>query len=143
MQDGIMDVIQEMVRESGKPAKALARELGKPYSTFMRELSNSDKGAKLGVESLLPLMQACRSVMPLRYLASRMGCRVVALEKVTAAKASLHEELLDSHDALAQYHRAIRDQEPLERVAELREQVIRQVQEDFVAYRLKVTESGD
>jgi len=140
MQGGISEVIQEMVQESGKPAKALAKELGKPYSTFMRELSNSDKGAKFGVDALLPLMRACDSVMPLRYLAARMGCRVVALEKGTAGKTSLHEELLDSHDALAHYHRAIRDQEPLERVAELREQVIRQVQEDFVAYRRKVTD---
>ena len=142
MQGGISEVIQAMVQESGKPAKALAKELGKPYSTFMRELSNSDKGAKFGADSLLPLMQACDSVMPLRYLAARMGCRVVALENVTAGKASLHEELLDSHDALALYHRAIRDQEPLERVAELREQVIRQVQEDFVAYRRKVTDGA-
>jgi hypothetical protein len=139
MQDSISEVIKEMVRESGKPAKALARELGKPYSTFMRELNNIDKGAKIGVETLLPLMQACGSVMPLRYLASRMGCRVVALENVVSEKSSLHEELLDSYDAMAHYHRAIRDEEALERVAELRERVIRQVQEDFLAYSKKIT----
>ena len=139
MQDSIAEVIKKMVQESGKPAKSLARELGKPYSTFMRELNNIDKGAKIGVETLLPLMQACGSVMPLRYLASRMGCRVVTLEKSATEKSSLHEELLDSYDAMARYHRAIRNEEAIERVAELRELVMRQVQEDFVAYRKKST----
>lgn len=133
----ILDILSEMVRASGKPAKALARELGKPYTTFMRELSASDRGAKFGVELLLPLMQACGSILPLRYLASRMECRVVSLREVTPDKDTLHEELLDSYAALAHYHRAILKKEPPERVAELREQVIRQVQEDFVAYARK------
>lgn len=135
MHGSIMAVIQEMVRESGKPAKALALELGKPYSTFMRELRGTDKGAKCGVEMLLPLMRACGSLMPLRFLASRLGCRVVALEGPETDKASIHEELLDSYDAMTRYHRAIRDQAPIEKIADLREKVIRQVQDDFVAYR--------
>ncbi|OLN30127.1 hypothetical protein DVDV_0729 [Desulfovibrio sp. DV] len=138
MRSSITEVIREMVQGSGKPAKALARELDKPYSTFMRELQSSDRNAKFGVEMLLPLMQACASIMPLRYLASRMGCRVVSLESGSPEKSSIHEELLDSYDAIAHYHRAIRSQEPLERVAELREQVIRQVQKDFVAYRQEI-----
>lgn len=142
MPHGITEVIAQMARESDKPAKALARELGKPYSTFMRELSGNDRGAKFGVEQLLPLMQACDSILPLRYLAARMGCRVVALKNAAPGKASLHEELLDSYDAMTRYHRAIRDGEPLERVAELRERVIGQVQEDFLAYRRKQT-GGD
>ncbi|HML56240.1 MAG TPA: hypothetical protein PKC79_19275 [Solidesulfovibrio magneticus] len=137
MPHGITEVIAQMVRESDRPAKALARELGKPYSTFMRELSGNDSGAKFGVEQLLPLMQACESVLPLRYLAARMGCRVAALENAAPGRATLHEELLDSYDAMTRYHRAIRDEEPLERVAELRERVIGQVQEDFLAYRRK------
>ena len=66
-----------------------------------------------------------------------MGCRVVSLQDVRPDKPSLHEELLDSYDAMANYHRAIREKEPLETVAELRERVIRQVQEDFVAYAQK------
>lgn len=135
MRNDIVAAIREMVRASDKPAKALAKEIGKPYSTFMRELSQGDKGAKLGVEMLLPLMQACASILPLRFLASRMGCRVVPLTEDTPQyAASLPEELLDSCDALAAYHRAIREQAPLEQVATLREAVIRQVQKDFMAY---------
>ncbi|QLA19049.1 phage regulatory CII family protein [Desulfolutivibrio sulfoxidireducens] len=140
MPDSIMDVLREMVRASGKPAKALARELGKPYTTFMRELSQADTGAKLGVELLLPLMRACDSILPLRFLASRMDCRVVSLRNVTPDKPTLHEELLDSYEALTQYHRAMRDRQPPENVAALRETVIRQVQEDFVAYIQEATE---
>ena len=134
MSKTLQDVIREMALTSGKPAKVLAKEVGKPSSTLMRELSSEDKGAKLGVEMLLPLMRACGSIMPLRFLASRMDSRVASLRDVTPDKSTLHEELLDSYDALAQYHRAIMDNEPLENVAELREMLIRQVQEDFVAY---------
>lgn len=134
MRKTITGVLYEMVRASGRPAKDLARELGKPYTTFMRELSGTDRGAKCGVELLLPLMRACDSILPLRYLASRMNCRVVSLREVTPDKDTLHEELLDSYAALARYHRAILKKEPPEKVAELRERVIRQVQEDFVAY---------
>lgn len=130
----VYDVIRDMVLTAPKPAKALAEELGKPYSTFMREINAGDSGAKLGVEMLVPLMQACESIMPLRYLASRMHCRVVSMREVVPDKPSLLEELLDTYPILSEYHRAIMAQYPIEEVAELRETVIRQVQEDFVAY---------
>lgn len=65
-------------RAPGKPAKALAKELGMPYPTIMRERSDSDTGGRFGADALLPLMQACGSVLPLRCLAARTGCRFVA-----------------------------------------------------------------
>ena len=117
MPHGITEVIAQMVQESDRPAKALARELGKPYSTFMRELSGNDSGAKFGVEQLLPLMQACDSVLPLRYLAARMGCRVAALENAAPGRATLHEELLDSYDAMTS-NRPYRSALPLEQAIE-------------------------
>lgn len=134
MTKSLYDVIREMVLTAPKPAKALAEELGKPYSTFMREINAGDTGAKLGVETLVPLMQACESIMPLRFLASRMNCRVVSMREVVPDKPTLLEELLDTYPMLSEYHRAILAKQPMEEVAELREQVIRQVQEDFVAY---------
>ncbi len=134
MEKSIYDVITTMIEESGKPIKALAKEVGKPYPTLMRELNVEDQGAKLGVELLLPLMKACRSVMPLRFLASRMGHRVVSMEPVSPDKPTLLEEMLTTYPSLAEYHRAIMEGRPLEQVAELREKVILQVQEDFVAY---------
>lgn len=138
MPNTIYDVIRNMIDTSDKPAKQLAKEAGKPYSTLMREINTEDKGAKLGVETLLPLMQACQSIMPLRYLASRMNCRVEATDDIFPDKPTLHEELLDSYDAMAHYHRAIMDREPPEKIAELREMVIRQVHEDFVAYTREI-----
>lgn len=130
----IYAVIRDMVLQGPKTAKRIAEEVGKPYSTLMRELNATDSNAKLGVELLLPLMQACRSVMPLRFLASRMGHRVVSLPEVTPEAPSLTEKLLATYPALAEYHRAIMENQPLEKVAVLREHVIRQAQEDFVAY---------
>lgn len=137
MSTTIYDVIREMIELSQKPVKALAEELGKPYPTLMRELNAEDQGAKLGVELLLPLMKACQSVMPLRFLASRMDHRVVSLQHVSPDKSSLLEEMLTTYAALAEYHGAIMEGRPLEKVAELREKVILQVQEDFVAYSRK------
>jgi hypothetical protein len=113
----IYNVIREMALSGPTPAKALAKAVGKPYSTFMRELNGSDPGAKLGVELLLPLMRLCNSIMPLRFLAARMGCRVVSMRELQPGKPTLHEELLVTYAALTEYHKAILDNEPLEKVA--------------------------
>jgi hypothetical protein len=138
----IYGVIRDMVLEGPKTAKDVAEEVGKTYPTLMRELNVMDSNAKLGVELLLPLMKACQSVMPLRFLASRMGYRVVSLAEISPDSSSLTEKLLSTYPALAEYHRAIMENQPLEYVAELREHVIRQAQEDFVAYARKKTELG-
>lgn len=134
MSTTIYEVIREMIEQSRMPIKELAARLGKPYPTLVRELNEEDQGAKLGAELLLPLMQACDSVMPLRFLASRMGHRVVSMQPITPARSSLLEEMLTTYPALAEYHQAIMERQSFEKVAELREQVIRQVQKDFVAY---------
>lgn len=133
----IYDVIRKMIEKGPMPIKDLSAKIGKPYPTLMRELNEEDQGAKLGVELLLPLMQACGSVLPLRYLASRMEHRVVSMQPITPDKSSHLEEMLTTYPALAEYHQAIMEERPLEKVAELRENVIRQVQEDFVAYARK------
>jgi hypothetical protein len=69
-----------------------------------------------------------------------MGYRVVSLEGIAPDSSSLTKKLLSTYPALAQYHQAIMDNQPLEVVAELREHVIRQAQEDFVAYSRKKEE---
>lgn len=133
----IHDAIREMVEGSGKPLKVLAEEVGKSYPTLMRELNPEDKGAKLGVELLLPLMKACQSVLPVRFLAARMGHRVASLQSVAPDNTPLYEAMLTTYPAVAAFHQAIMEGQPLERVAELREEVIREVQKDFVAYSAK------
>lgn len=134
MTKGIQDLILEMVHNSLRPMKSIAEEVGKPYSTLMRELDTEDKGAKLGVEMLLPLMRACDSTLPLRYLAEGMGHRVVSVRDIEPDKPTFHEELLDTYQALVEYHRSMLDGRPLEDVAKRREVLIRQLKEDFAFY---------
>jgi hypothetical protein len=134
MDKEIYSVIRNMVLEGPKTAKEVSEEVDKPYPTLMRELNSMDPSAKLGVELLLPLMKSCQSVLPLRFLASRMGYRVVALPDISLDSHSLSEKLLATYPVLAEFHRAIMEEQPLENVAELREKVIQQAQADFVAY---------
>jgi hypothetical protein len=136
----IYRVIREMVMRVPKTAKDVAEEVGKPYPTLMRELNAMDSNAKLGVELLLPLMKSCQSVLPLRFLASRMGCRVVTLPDIALDTHSISEKLLTTYPVLAEFHQAIMEEKPLENVAELREKVIQQAQADFVAYARKKEE---
>jgi hypothetical protein len=70
-------IIQDMVLEGGKPAKLVAQEVGKPYPTLLREINPYDRGAKVGAESLIPLMRSAGSLKPLEHLAKSMGCLLV------------------------------------------------------------------
>ncbi|MHC1790570.1 phage regulatory CII family protein [Solidesulfovibrio sp.] len=130
----IRNAILEMVQNSQKPIKVVADELGKPDSTLMRELDPEDRRAKLGVEMLLPIMQACNSTTPLRVLAEAMGYRLVSNRDIKPDKPTFHEELLDTYQALVEYHRAMLEGLPLEVVGRRREVLIRQLKEDFVFY---------
>ncbi|WP_428562452.1 MAG: phage regulatory CII family protein [Solidesulfovibrio sp. DCME] len=134
MQKGIQDLILRMVHNSLRPIKSIAEEVGKPYSTLMRELDPEDRGAKLGVEMLLPLMRACDSTLPLRFLAEGMGHRVVSVRDIEPDKPTFHEELLDTYQALTAYHRAMLEGRSVEEVAKRREVLIRQLKEDFAFY---------
>ena len=134
MPSDIRSVILDMVRNSDRPVKDIADAVGKPYSTLMRELDPKDDRAKLGVEMLLPLMQACDSTLPLRYLAEEMGHRVASVRDIEPDKPTFHEELLDTYQALVEYHRAMLEGRSVEYVAKWREVLIRQLKEDFAFY---------
>jgi len=134
MAGDIRDVILEMVRNGPKPIKEVADALGKPYSTLMRELDPEDRRAKLGVETLLPLMQACNSTAPLRCLAEAMEHRLVSNQDIKPDKPTFHEELLDTYQALVDYHRAMLEGLPADAVGKRREVLIRQLKEDFAFY---------
>jgi hypothetical protein len=134
MKNDITAVILEMAQDCPRAIKTIAAEVGKPYSTLMRELDPGDRGAKLGVDLLLPLMQACKSISPLCHLAEAMGHRVVSIKDITPDKATFHEELLDTYQALVDYHRAMLESQPVEIVAKRREVLIRQLKEDYVFY---------
>jgi len=134
MDDDVQRLILEMVQNSHIPIKTLAENVGKPYSTLMREIDPGDRGAKLGVELLLPLMKACNSIAPLRHMAAAMGYRVASMREISPDKSTFHEELLDTYQALVDYHKAMMDGQPVDVVAEYREVLVRQLKEDFVAF---------
>lgn len=131
----LYQLIHDGVTEGKKPAKQVAADIGKPYSTLMRELAPWDEGAKLGIETLIPLMRSTGDTRPLQYLAAHMGFRLVSLDDVRPNRATLAEECLETYPALVAYHGAMEKGRPLAEVGELRESAIREIEEDFVAYR--------
>jgi hypothetical protein len=68
-----------MVLDGSIPAKVIASEINKPYTTMLREINPYDSGAKVGVDLLVPLMAAAKSVEPLRSLAQEMGYIIVPM----------------------------------------------------------------
>lgn len=77
MSSDLLRAVHAMVLKNDKPAKALADEIGKPYSTLLRELNPHDDGAKLGVETLLKIMQQTGDIHPLEYMADLLGYDLV------------------------------------------------------------------
>ncbi len=87
MQTGLIALVHEIVLENELPAKALAEEIGKPYSTLLREINPYDRGAKLGVETLLHIMLRTRNAAPLAYMADMLGYSLVAKSAARSATA--------------------------------------------------------
>lgn len=77
MKSTITEIIHDMVLNGPVPAKTIAREIDKPYTTMLRELNPYDNGAKVGVDMLVPLMKAAKSVAPLNHLAQEMGFAIM------------------------------------------------------------------
>ena len=73
---GLCDLIQEVVLSSKIKPREIAERIGKPYSTLMRECNPNDDCAKIGVETLLSIMQVTGNFEPLKELASRCGYNI-------------------------------------------------------------------
>lgn len=69
----LSQIVHTVVLEDMKPARKVAEEIGKPYSTLLREVNPYDQSAKLGVETLLDIMQCTGNVTPLEYMAEQLG----------------------------------------------------------------------
>ena len=109
----LSEVCSRMVDDSGRPLKAVAAEIGKGYSTLYRELDAQDEGAKLGVDTLLPLIRACVPSPfrvpppPLIWLNSKCGFKAVPLAP-EPDHADIRDEALDDTHALAAFQQALR-----------------------------------
>lgn len=73
MMSDLTNIVHTVVLEGNLPAHELAKEIGKPYSTLLRELNPYDRGAKLGIETLMHIMKCTGNVSPLEYMAEQMG----------------------------------------------------------------------
>lgn len=69
----LTQIVHTVVLEDLKPARKVAEEIGKPYSTLLREVNPYDQSAKLGIETLLDIMQCTGNVEPLQYMAEQLG----------------------------------------------------------------------
>ena len=101
------EAVRRMVDDSGLPLKAIAAETGKGYTTLYRELDSEDDGAKIGVDTLPLLIRACCGDA-LVVLAARFGFRLVS-DDVQPDKDDVRDECLDDGQALATFHRAVRE----------------------------------
>ena len=64
--------------------------------------------------------------------------RLVSNRGIVPDKATFHEELLDTYQALVEYHRAMLEGLPPDVVGKKRETLIRQLKEDFAFYVARV-----
>ena len=79
--DELSLLIQYVVRKDPARIPHLARCAGKRYSTLLREADPQSKRAKMGIETLLAVMEASGDVSPLAYMAQKMGLRLVKLSE--------------------------------------------------------------
>jgi len=90
-------IAQETVMNSSEPLKSIASRIGKPYPTLLRELNPYDKGAKLGVETLLDLMQVTRDYRPLEFMAEALGLELQPRNEPDAGQAATRATFADTY----------------------------------------------
>jgi hypothetical protein len=115
------------VDEHGKPNKS--------HWTLYREINPDDTGAKLAAIDLFKLMRATGRHAPLEVMALHLGYQLTPIGDSVPDKPTLPEELLDDIPSLAAYHDAIRQGLPLEAVHAVLLLAIKDLNQDFVAYR--------
>ena len=74
-------LLQDVVLRDAGGMRNVAFKLGKTQASLLRELNPHDRRAKLGVETLLRLMEVCHDVRPLEYMAGKLGMRLEMLPK--------------------------------------------------------------
>lgn len=77
--DELSLLIQSVVHKDPTRLRQLARKAGKRCSTLLREADPHNKRAKMGIETLLAVMEASHDVRPLAYMARKMGLDLVKL----------------------------------------------------------------
>lgn len=116
--------------------------LDKRPSTLDNELNpwpNPDCRNKLGLEDAWRLVLLLGDTSLLEHMATQLGFTLRHMAEACPDKATLPEELLDDLPHLASFHESIRQGKPLEEVHALLRAAIREMEQDFVAYRAQLT----
>jgi hypothetical protein len=101
-------LLQEVVLKNDKPAREIATEINKPYPTLLREINPEDKGAKIGIEELIPLMDATGSIRPLTRIANIMGYVLVPMDLNPEDPDEANYMALDLMDGFGRYSKALK-----------------------------------
>ena len=70
-------LIQDVVISDSANVQKIARRVGKKCATLIREVDPNNQRAKLGVETLMVVMETSHDVRPLVYMAQQMGFELV------------------------------------------------------------------
>lgn len=109
----LTEAVNVMISKSGLPEKALSADIGKPLSTLQRELNPNDEGAKVGIETLYPLIRACcgespeEAPEPLVWLCRRLGFEPMPFGYAEPNSPSIEKECMESMQAISKAHGAI------------------------------------
>lgn len=101
MDGGILESIERAMDEQGITIKALAPLVGKEYPTLKRELNGHDPYAKLGAETLIPIIREIGPA-PLEFIAAACGFTVRPIGGAPDAP-SMAEECLQGYGAVAAF----------------------------------------
>nr|WP_294510986.1 phage regulatory CII family protein [uncultured Bilophila sp.] len=77
----VIEAVHEIVTQGKVPAKDIAKAVDKKYSTLLRETNPCDTGAKLGVETLMGIIQATGDARPLELMARELGYQLLPAKK--------------------------------------------------------------
>ena len=142
----LSDVIRHEVDECGVPMKAIAASIGKPYKTLLRELDNDDDMAKIGVDTLPLLIDACRKEsggpsLVLVWLAEREGMRLCPAD-CAPDKDTLHGEMLDDYKQVVALHEGMTDWQHPTVVKGLAAAAHAEIDQSFALYKREWAKAG-
>lgn len=103
----LLEVTQKMVLDSDIGARNVASRIGKKYHVLLNELSPENYNHKLGADLLIPLMNACRSVMPLHHLSAQMNGVFISLPDIKCKNTNLVRAVKEFGDLISAYGEAV------------------------------------
>ncbi|HAS89202.1 MAG TPA: transcriptional regulator [Desulfovibrio sp.] len=90
-------------------AQRVADRVGKNYNVLLNELNPLADRSKAGADLLLPIMEVCKNVDPLHYLAERMGGVFIQLPEVPDCERDMINVVTEFGEFVATYGKAIED----------------------------------